>query len=63
MDVRCSRAYLQETRIKTEDPTIVIQGLNTFLLCLHGMEEQELSVTFRSAAQHFESRSNPANLF
>ena len=63
MDVQCARTYLQEMRIRTEEPDKVVHGLNAFLLLLHGMNQQQVSVVFRSAAQHFEAGGNPANLF
>ena len=64
MDVQCARSYLHEMRIKVEDPgKIASRGWNTFLLPLHGMNDHELSVTFRSAVHHFEGSGNSANLF
>jgi hypothetical protein len=62
MDVQCARAYLQEMRIRAEDPNRVVRGWNTFLVCLHAMDGPEVSAAFRSAAQHFEGQ-NKANLF
>ena len=63
MDVQCARAFLQELRIRAEELTVASQGVSTFLLNLHAMDEREVSVTFRSAAQHFEGGGSSANLF
>ena len=42
---------------------MLVRDLNTFLLCLDAMEEQQLSVIFRSALSHFENGGNTATLF
>ena len=63
MDVQCAKAFLQELRIRVDDSTTALQGFSTFLLVLDAMDEQEVSVTFRSAAQHFKGNGNSANLF
>ena len=63
MDVQCARTFLQEMRIGVEDPDKIAWGWNAFLLPLHGMDEHELSVAFRSATHHFEGGGNSANLF
>ena len=62
MDVQCARAYLQEMRIRAEDPNRVARGWNTYLVCLHAMDGPEVSATFRAAVQHFEGQ-HKANLF
>ena len=63
VDIGCTKTFLQEMRIRTEASSVVVPVFTTFLLCLHDMEERELSAVFRSAAQHFQSGGNPANLF
>ena len=55
MDVQCARTFLQELCIRAESSADAILGSTTFLLNLHAMNQQEVSVTFRSAAQHFET--------
>ena len=62
MDVQCAQTFLHEMRIELEDPDKIARGWNTFLLPLHGMDEHELSVVFRSAVYHFEG-GHSANLF
>ena len=63
MDVQCARTFLQEMRIRAEDPNTSVHGLRAFLLPLYGMDERQMSAVFRSAAQHFEGTGNSVNLF
>ena len=63
MDVQCARTFLQEMRIKMGEMTVGVNGSSTFLINLHAMDEREVSIVFRSAAQHFECGGNPANAF
>ena len=63
MDVQCARSYLHEMRIRVVDSVVATQTFNSFLIILHAMDEREVSVTFRSAAQHFEGGGNPADVF
>ena len=64
MDVQCARTFLQEMPIGVANSCrLVSQAVNSFIMCFHGMEESELSIIFRSAAQHFEGRRNLADLF
>ena len=63
MDVQCARSYLHEVRIQVVDSVVATQTFKSFLIILHAMDEREVSVTFRSAAQHFEGGGNPADAF
>ena len=63
MDVQCARSFLQEMLIKTGGTAAAVNGASTFLINLHAMDEREVSIVFRSAAQHFECGGNPANAF
>ena len=56
MDVQCAQMYLHEMHIAELDSTIAaIQAFNSFLVPLHVMDQKEVGVMFRSAAQLFES--------
>jgi hypothetical protein len=49
--------------IRVVDSVVATQAFNSFLIVLHAMNEQEVSVTFRSAAQHFEGGGSIAEMF
>jgi hypothetical protein len=56
MDVQCAQMYLHEMHIAELDSTIAaISAFHSFLVPLHVMDQKEVGVTFRSAAQLFES--------
>ena len=43
--------------IRVVDSVVATQAFNSFLIVLHAMDQKEVGVTFRSAAQFFEGGS------